>query len=74
MYIKYLKYLNFTFIYILIQHTTRTGSFTRGEIKDSSLITTIIVVTKLVGRFSNLWLANTNDLTQPLRKHLVGYP
>lgn len=55
------KYLDFTSSFSQNQYTTETDSFTCCGVEDDSL-TTLIVITKLIGWFYNLWLIYTKDL------------
>lgn len=67
-------YLNFIFLCNQIQHNIETDScFTSWGGRDSVLITTTSVVTKLIGCFINLWLARARDLTRPFGKNLSDY-
>lgn len=70
----FVQYLEFIFPYTQTQHTTLTGSFIRWGIKDSSLVTTTGVITKMIWQFCNLWLVHTKDFTSLSRKYFTSYP
>lgn len=66
-------YLDFISSHTLTQNITGIGPFICWDVKDGSLVTTTSLFTKSVGRFGNLWLVCTGDLTLPLTK-ISGWP
>lgn len=66
-----IKCLDFPFSYVQTQHTTVTSFFIHRDVEDSSFVITTSVVTKLIGKFGNLWPVCTKDMTPPSKKNLI---
>lgn len=67
-------YLDFTCSYTQTLNITEIDSFTCRGVENGSLVITNNVITKLGGRFDNLWPACTRDLMPPSRQILGGCP